>query len=405
MRKLLGINANEIKYKKRHTWFFSIFIVSTFLSSLTLFSINLNDFVSISITPFYLLLITSGLALIISPQKALPYSNLLIYCIYIFIHALICAPIWGIDKVLFKYIFGFLIMAIFYTFGKKNSIDDWLLIFKRASIIIIIFVYLNLFYQYDKILYFISNIAWMNHPVVSTLTSGGVNLEATWIALLSISFSKHKSKWIYWCFSVLLSGIYASRVGLIINILCMMYFLYKSITSKNFTAVIFIVMFLLLFSIVCIKFGILEHVFSRLNNLTSDTGSIGRLNMWKHVLNVIERHPMGVGIGNSNLALEKMSGTSYAENNLHNLIFQMFCDLGIIGGLWYIGIISVFTAKEYKKINSNPFVVMLFIYIIAGFIQFKGGEAIMICILSVYLCTNNENIDYKKTKYSAINHC
>ena len=372
---------------KKESFLFVILLICAFLSDVKLFSIH-----SFEVTPFYVMLIIVGIKLILMQKFIIPYTNLIWFCLFILIHCLFTSVEWGIDKAAIKYLVSIFLLMIFYNIGEEFKLDDWLYIFQCSAIVIIILTYINTISQYKEIFYYLDHYTWLNHPAINTLSGGGVNLEATWVALLAMTFIKNKYKWFYWIFSALLSALYVSRTGIITNTLCAVIFLLSILKTKNTIKIV--VSFILSIPMVylVLRIDIFSYVIARLINIENDTASLSRLDMWEYFFQIVAKYPFGVGVGNASLALERISGQTFIEDNLHNLFFQYFCDLGIIGGFTYIFIVIRFIILEYKNIIFNPFVAMLCIYIIDGFVQFKGAEAIMLCILCVYLTLNQHSM-------------
>ena len=110
--------------------------------------------------------------------------------------------------------------------------------------------------------------------------------------------------------------------------------------------------------------------------------------MWRYAGKLIWTNPLGVGIGNSIKALERLTGVDYSEGNFHNVYMQMFIDLGWLGGLAYLSIVIGFIIKQFKNLINNPLVAMLYVYVIESLIQFKGGDSIIFFVLGAFLVSS-----------------
>lgn len=112
--------------------------------------------------------------------------------------------------------------------------------------------------------------------------------------------------------------------------------------------------------------------------------------MWKYAPNLIKTYPMGVGLGNCMKGLMKVSPILYEEDNMHCVILQMFCEIGVFGGIAYILVWGRFIKKNIYMVFKNPIIQALIIYFLLSFFQFGGGETIFFCILGIYFCTKRQ---------------
>ena len=149
----------------------------------------------------------------------------------------------------------------------------------------------------------------------------------------------------------------------------------------------YIFLVVILFSLLFIanKNGLFDYIFERFAMTGEDAGSVGRINMWQYASELIRTNPLGVGIGNSIKALERLTGIDYSEGNFHNVYMQMFIDLGWLGGIAYLSIVIGFVIKQFKNLFKNPLVAMLDVYVIVSLVQFKGGDSIIFFVLGAFL--------------------
>ena len=349
----------------------------------------LISFGSFSLKVFHVYSVVFLVMMVLYRKVTFPSFKLIAFYFYILIISLVKSRRWGVGGLIVNYTFGIYLLMIFCTFGTMFTFEDWLLIFRRVAIIMLIAVIINAGLQFDKIVYFYNN-TWMGHPAINTLWGGGVNLEATWLALLGFSFYKNKLKWVYAGLSTIISAILASRTGILINVMCLFWLMIAENRSKDVVknmGRIIAIMFLAIGAVmIAMKYGLLDAVVGRFQSIGDDTGSLGRERMWKYVFRTIQSYPFGVGIGNVMKALSVNAGIRYSDSNLHNLYLQNIIELGWIGGLWYIAIVIDFIKRELKNLFKDPFVAMLFVYIVTSTIQFKGGEPLTFSLIGVYLC-------------------
>lgn len=328
----------------------------------------------------------------------LPNKVLLTCYVYFLLVSLANAIKWGIDRLFFNYCFGFCVITLCLTFGKDFILDDWLKIFRIVWIALVILIAIN---DFSQLFRFIEYRKYgLDHPYIGTVVTGGVNLEATWVAILVLAFFNLKKRWIPFFLSLAISLLYASRVGIVANMIVLFIFVFerKAIDSNHevmrrrlILSSVALVMVVVLF-----KRGSEQmlSVFKRFTQIGREAGSLGRIAMWRYIPKLIFKYPLGVGLGNSMLALKKVSPLNYVENNLHNLFLQMFVEVGIVGGIIYLLLWFYFLKNNLKKIFTNPIVGMLIAYFVLSLIQFRGGETIFFCILGAYLAQDtNLNVE------------
>ena len=335
---------------------------------------------SVSVKPVHILAI-----LCVFYVRKKIYFNLYIgsYLIYIILVSLIGSLKFGINSLIINYIFGFYILILFCEFGKSIDYKVWISIVKKVASIIIIVIWIKNLLNINIIISFLKN-PWA-HPDIDTIFEGGVNLEATWIAMFAFFFVNSRYKYIYLASSFLLSAIYASRVGMVINVLVLAWFIWPILKTISIKKIIFLISLLIFAIFFIIKTGVFTYVLERFIIIGEDPGSIGRLTMWQYFWDAFWRYPFGCGIGNNMKALNSVANTYMPDGNMHNIYLQNFIDIGFIGGIWYILMCLKFIIKESKHIFSDPFVAFLMTYILICLLQFRGGDTIVFMILGIYL--------------------
>ena len=303
---------------------------------------------------------------------------------------------WGLSRYFFNYIFGFVVLILIVSLYGTYTRKQWLEILQIVWCVALVFIILNDIKQYDRFVYYFS--VGLPHPYIETLITGGPNLEATWMSVLSVSFFDSKKRWIPYVISVAISFLYGSRVGLILSgIIYLIFFLGRM--SMDTSKKIFkrrnclIAVTVIGIAIVLITNGqYILGVLERFANIGDEAGSLGRLAMWKYTIPTLFKYPFGVGLGNSIDALETISPLKYTENNMHCLYMQMFVDCGIIGGLFYVMMWGLFVKKELKNIIQNPLCSILFLYAVAALMEFGGGESMFFCVLGIFLSDKRNSV-------------
>lgn len=304
------------------------------------------------------------------------------FYIIITVVSAIAAPLFGISSFFFNYLFALYLIVLVKNIGYDFFSEDWHSVLTDAFIIVLSIVWIKNIIQYQAFIDFFRRP--YGHPIISVFFGGGVNLEASYIALMCPIFFSTKIMWPFIISSIAIAILYASRTAIVINILVIVWIMFIKIDKKHWWKISIVIVASLVTLIIIFERGYLDYVVQRFYNIGHESGSIGRRNMWVHVDDIIRKYPFGVGIGNSIRALRKVSGIEFGEDNLHNLYMQMVVDLGFIGGLYYIGLVIDFLYKNRKRLKE-PIVFVLVMYIVACLVQFRGAEAIIYFILAVYL--------------------
>ena len=330
--------------------------------------------------------------LLLCSRWQLPPKGLLFFVVYAVVISMVAALQWGVNSLLLNYVIGFVvILTLFCTLGREYSEELWLVAYGRAAIFLLIISYISILLQIDEVKYFFQNTSWMVHPAIYTFTGGGVNIDATWLAILGIALIKTKGKWFYWGLSIFYAAVVASRVGILTNLLCMVVYLandtdrVKGMLKKSVPIVLGIFALSLIFAS-----GSFEFVLERFSQIGDESGSIGRLMMWRNIPTLIKTYPFGVGVGNVMDALQTVANMRYEESNIHCIPLQWLCELGLPGVCFYVWFVVWFLKRENKKVFTKPFSAMLLAYIIVSLIQFRGGEAMLFCMMGTYFSVENQ---------------
>lgn len=327
--------------------------------------------------PFFFIAITYSKNI---NKKILSFTLILIILI---IYSTIISQYWWVNHYIVNYLWSAL---CFFCAGviasNKNINSDFILnILVRVTIIFYSLVFIkNLFYLNDFLSFFQNpNV----HPLIPTLVGGGLNLEASFITMMSIfAYKKKKLFYILFLFSFLCSILYSSRVGIISGIFVILFVSYFYSINK----IVFILKIICALVVFVGIFYVLSindvYVVERLNSIGDPTeaGTRGRLYMWVWIYPTIIHNIWGYGAGNAVEAISYIAGNKaiFWNSNIHLYPMQVLLDFGILGFLFYLYIFA-YVIKQVIKANSNSFAFFSFvlIYIFLGFIQFKGGEPLI----------------------------
>ena len=291
---------------------------------------------------------------------------------------------WGINSFLFNYIFAIYALIIIINIGKEFTQNDWLDIIRVVAVVMSVLIWIKMAVNYHAVIDFIRD-PYRGHPELDTFFGGGVNLEASYLAMMAPAFITDKNlkrRLMYIASCVLICVLYSSRSALLICLISIGVILINEKKKK---------LFLLL-----IPFGIIGMIYAytkidlsffldRFSSISTESGVLGRFRMWIYAWDLFWNRPIGYGIGNSIPALKAFTGVFYSESNFHNLYIQMFIDLGFLGGVYYCGLVLYFFIMENKRIVKKPLALMLALYFFACLLEFRGAEIIIYFYLGAYL--------------------
>jgi len=242
------------------------------------------------------------------------------------------------------------------------------------------------------------------HPDVPALAGGGLNLEATWLAL-SASFLIGTVLFVPCVLAAAAtSALYASRAGVVVAALAACAALAHawgawrlarlsgaaaqpvartSRMRRGLRRAFVLVLaggtvFALGAAIVTVRqFGDPAYVAQRFSTIGEEPGSMGRMTLWRGGLRVFAEYPLGVGIGNAVPLLRRTLGVDVPEDNLHNIYLQHAVETGLPGLLALL----VFAAMAARRLIASRFrdhlLVFVCLYLVAGVIQFTGVDAVL----------------------------
>jgi O-antigen ligase len=98
-----------------------------------------------------------------------------------------------------------------------------------------------------------------------------------------------------------------------------------------------------------------------LNDYREDSYSLSRLDMWKEAIHIIKDYPAGIGLEmypliSSQYVFPIKTGIKHYSKiaeSPHNEYLRLFSELGIAGGIFFVGVISLFYLKWTDKKNQS----------------------------------------------------
>lgn len=204
--------------------------------------------------------------------------------------------------------------------------------------------------------------------------SGGINIQASWIAIFGALFSR-SIRWfaIYFIPALAVQLFYMSRAGLLALIIVAIFTLVyhrRSILirlGKTVTAVVVISILVVSSFIISIS-----GLWGRFLIIGAEPGSQGRLKLWSVALDSINDRPLiGWGAGNEVAVFRNHFSTNILEDNLHNSFLTALFTAGVLGLLVYL----LTTFLELYRLSKwvEPFI-LLVSFCFVSLLEFRLAE-------------------------------
>ena len=325
----------------------------------------------------------------------IPSFWLVHFAVYTVIGFLAFVPVFGIRLIFINFSYSVAVVTLFFSVYRNedpNAITD---VIGAAMICALIIITIKLIVEVQTLIsYFAAGGG--GHPGVTSFTGGGVNLEASLLALYSVFVMKKKYALPVCFMTLLISALYSSRTAFILSALVLIWYLVfvKPRTGRrNLTFLLLItVPFVAAVVYFMMTSSIGQVLITRFMKTGNEAGSIGRIRIWEYTADVIVRYPFGVGCGNAVEALELLSGNTFGEGNMHNIFFQITLEQGIFVGLPFLIVSALWILRREMKIRfQDPFGVFMLLYLVQGALQSKGVDAWMADILGLYFISRKRN--------------
>ena len=380
----------EIKFKILYPIYFTLLWLLLNLQTLTIIGWR-NDH-SMPIKVFHLFSFLGIIFFILKFYKKFPKlpQHVLLFFLFIVIIGPLQYLIYDFNKLYLAYIYSFFIFCVGYLSTYFLSESKIFKILKIITLVINIIILVKLVFHREELMRFIQSPD--GHPYVFSIYGGGVNLEASWLALSTAFFINRRFfYYILFSISLLVDILYASRGGLVISVTIFVirfFSVYAVRLEKRF--IVFVGLLLIVLSPFFIDYSNLiekTYALKRFSQFASDQdkGMQGRFAMWQYYPEAMwESKFLGLGAGNSIYGIEKVSKKDFSEDNLHNLYMQILLEFGIIPLLLYLSIVFKTAGGIIKSGFTNPIGVLLIAYFIASMSQFRGASPIFWLILGLF---------------------
>lgn len=317
-----------------------------------------------------------------------PKRPLFLTCIFVIAVSLVDAIRFDINVVLFNYIFFFILIMAVINYGRDLGLDEWGLVIRISALIVLGAVIVKDAMHIQTILGFASDNG-NGHPQIPFFFGGGINLEASWLALFGVFFKRDRLGAFYLTSSLLISAGYASRVGLILSLLSITFVFLAKSSSKRGDIFKVLKLVVLLAGLALIAQAVGIPIMERFLFIGEDKGSIGRTNMWQYASAAFFDSPIfGCGAGNAISHINDISGEFFSESNIHNYFLQVLLDFGILGFLILVAMVISLVLRFKQGGYVNPFAAYILCWLVGSLFQFRGADAILAFFVAGYIATS-----------------
>ena len=366
-------------------------LVATLASALTVTGALVADDAGATLKAYHALLIVIGSAMLVRGKIPRPRAELLLY-FGVTISATLLAYLVYEPRVAAVKLFIALYAALVGASIGRVAGDRVVLHAARLASVLFLIVVTVKNAQYVPA--FVGYLARpIGHPDVPSLSGGGLNLEATWLALASFFVIGTALFVPFVLAAAATSALYASRAGVVIAGLAVCAALLhawaarkhvpadraaarSSRTTLHRIATLVLACVALGAVAIAIRtvrdYGEATYIAQRFATIGEEPGSLGRMTLWRGGLRVFAENPLGVGAGNAVPMLRRALGVDVPEDNLHNIYLQHAVETGLPG----LTALLVFAAVAALRVVRTRFrdQLLLFVaaYLVAGMVQFTG---------------------------------
>ncbi|WP_177191181.1 O-antigen ligase family protein [Luteibacter sp. UNC138MFCol5.1] len=210
------------------------------------------------------------------------------------------------------------------------------------------------------------------------MSTGGRNIEASLLALLSILMLGTRAYPIAAGIALLTSGMMLSRAGLIGTAISIGIAAYRARKTRDYYFYTFLGVAVGVLLVGLVVSSVIDVPILDRFNLQAETQlahkNVGRLALWNTAGLALDHNLLGYGVGNGVPMMEELSGLTFVENNVHNIYLQFLLEGGVQSLLLFLVMVGqiLLTRTEGQQSNIKAF---LLCYLILAFIEFSGYEA------------------------------
>lgn len=369
-----------------------------------------------SATPklYHAALMLAGVLLLARQRIARPRTELLLYFAVTGAATLVAYMVFEPRVAGLKLLIALYIALVAGSVGRVATAPVVIRACRLASVAFLVLVTVKNVWHLPAFVAYLANPS--GHPDVPSFAGGGLNLEATWLALSSIFLIGTVLFVPYVLAAAATSALYASRAGVMIACVAACAALAyvwgtrrasrppasrrmhpDSHSARLESAVVarrvgpgpvgrrILAVSIALGAIgagiaaavVASEYGDAAYVARRFATIGDEPGSLGRLTLWRGGLRVFAEYPLGVGAGNAVPMLRRVLGVDVPEDNLHNIYLQHAVETGLPGVVVLL-VVAVMVGRRLVTARFRD-QLLLFVaaYLVAGTIQFTGTDALL----------------------------
>ena len=210
------------------------------------------------------------------------------------------------------------------------------------------------------------------------MSTGGRNIEASLLALLSILLLGTRAYPIAAGIAFLTSATMLSRAGLLGAAVSIGIAAYRSRKTRHYYLYSFLGVAMVVLMVGLVLSSVIDIPVLDRFNLQAETQlehkNVGRLALWTSAGTALKQNLLGYGVGNGVPVMEQISGLTFIENNVHDIYLQFLLEGGVQSLLLFLALAAhiLFTRTEGQQGNIKAF---LLCYLMLAFIEFSGYEA------------------------------
>lgn len=431
------IKKIESTYSRKVRWYLLLIqFILLYIPSFQFFSLP-TDNGSIPASACYFFSVIFAPFLIINLGRIrLPHWGILGLFLLVYMIAAIRWTQYGLSKSILHWAFGLYLIVAVINVGADFSEEMWLKLLEIGACVFLVMHVIFLITNRETVMwllkgYYNGELAGTYAAKLPSLTRGGRNLDATWLALGGFFVTGKKKLW-YVTYCILFAFLGSSRVGMIASALLVIWTLIYDqqycLTKKRIK---WYVPYAVLMATLLLWSGLAEAGLGRFSALLPNCvasevvqteekttegekqkiesdkteGEVtvpandkseqvveflsGRAAMWARFPHMFRDNPFGYGVGNALRVMRQEYGFTGNEDVMHNVFLQLTLDEGAFGGLWFLGLCVAFFYSQRKAWFRSPFAGYFLTYLVLSLVQFHGGEALMQFTLAVYLVRMN----------------
>lgn len=210
------------------------------------------------------------------------------------------------------------------------------------------------------------------------MSTGGRNIEASLLALLSILLIGTRVYPVAAGIALLTSGMMLSRSGLLGTAVSIGIAAYRMRKTRHYYFYTFLGVAAMVLVVGLVLSSVIDIPVIDRFNLQAETQleqkNVGRLALWTSAGTALQHNLMGYGVGNGVPVMEQISGLEFIENNVHDIYLQFLLEGGVQSLLLFLALAGhiLFSRTDGQQGNVKAF---LLCYLMLAFIEFSGYEA------------------------------